>query len=157
MFIPINVSNMKDWIQIFICLKNALEKCKIWRNHVNMLNFLFGSWNLLGICCLSEIVLPCNPSFSTSRLCVWKMSDPHPASVVHTPPSPLISPDIVSLCSTGHPRTLDQAVSNSRDPPVSATLVLGLNGCATTAQHSFFSRFVYLISVSTLQLSSGTH
>jgi hypothetical protein len=44
--------------------------------------------------------------------------------------------DRVSLCSPGYPGThcVDQADLELRNPPVSASQVLGLKACATTAQ-----------------------
>jgi hypothetical protein len=45
--------------------------------------------------------------------------------------------DRVSLCSSGCPGThfVDQAVLKLRNPPTSASQVLGLKVCATTTQH----------------------
>jgi hypothetical protein len=45
-------------------------------------------------------------------------------------------PNRVSLCSPGHPGThsVDQAGLELRNPPASASQVLGLKACATTAQ-----------------------
>jgi hypothetical protein len=45
----------------------------------------------------------------------------------------------VSLCSPSCPGThfVDQAGLELRNPPASASRVLGLKACATTAQHSF--------------------
>jgi hypothetical protein len=45
--------------------------------------------------------------------------------------------DRVSLCSPGCPGThfVDQAGLELRNPPASASQVLGLKACATTAQH----------------------
>ena len=47
--------------------------------------------------------------------------------------------DRVSLCSPGCPGThsVDQAGLELRNPPASASQVLGLKVCATTAQHLF--------------------
>ena len=44
--------------------------------------------------------------------------------------------DRIFLCSPGYPGThsVDQAGLDLRDPPASASRVLGLKGCATTAQ-----------------------
>jgi hypothetical protein len=46
-------------------------------------------------------------------------------------------PDRVSLCSPGCPGThsIDQVGLELRNPPASASQVLGLKECATTAQH----------------------
>jgi hypothetical protein len=48
----------------------------------------------------------------------------------------LVFRDRVSLCSPGCPRThsVDQAGLELRNPPASASQVLGLKACATTAQ-----------------------
>jgi hypothetical protein len=55
--------------------------------------------------------------------------------------------DRVSLCSPGCPGThsLDQAGLELRNPPASASQVLGLKACATTARpfSSFASTWVY--------------
>ena len=47
-----------------------------------------------------------------------------------------VFPDRVSLCSPGCPGThsVDQAVLELRNPPASASRVLGLKACATTAR-----------------------
>jgi hypothetical protein len=47
----------------------------------------------------------------------------------------LVFRDRVSLCSPGFPRThfVDQAGLELRNPPASASQVLGLKACATTA------------------------
>ena len=49
--------------------------------------------------------------------------------------------DRVSLCSAGCPRThsVDQVCPELRNPPASASRVLGLKACATTAQPVLFS------------------
>ena len=51
----------------------------------------------------------------------------------------LVFRDRVSLCSPGYPGThsVDQAGLELRNPPVSASQVLGLNTCATTAWLTF--------------------
>jgi hypothetical protein len=48
----------------------------------------------------------------------------------------LVFQDRVSLCSPGCPRThsVDQAGLKLRNPPASASQVLGLKACATTAR-----------------------
>jgi hypothetical protein len=48
--------------------------------------------------------------------------------------------DRVSLCSPGCPGThfVDQAVLELRNPPASASQVLGLKACATTARREKF-------------------
>jgi hypothetical protein len=48
----------------------------------------------------------------------------------------LVFQDRVSLCTPGCPRThcVDQAGLELRNPPASASQVLGLQACATTAQ-----------------------
>jgi hypothetical protein len=48
----------------------------------------------------------------------------------------LVFQDRVSLCSPGCPEThfVDQAGLELRNPPASASQVLGLKACATTAQ-----------------------
>jgi hypothetical protein len=48
----------------------------------------------------------------------------------------LVFRDRVSLCSPGYPGThsVDQAGLELRNPPASASQVLGLKVCATTAQ-----------------------
>jgi hypothetical protein len=56
--------------------------------------------------------------------------------------------DRVSLYSSGCPRThfVDQAGFELRNPPASASQVLGLKACATTARLAlflFFKLFVY--------------
>jgi hypothetical protein len=50
----------------------------------------------------------------------------------------LVFRDRVSLCSPGCPGThsVDQAGLKLRNPPASASQVLGLKACATTAQQS---------------------
>jgi hypothetical protein len=60
----------------------------------------------------------------------------------------------VSSCSLGYPRSssVDQAGLKSRDPPGSASHVLGLKVCTTTAQLEQFSYltirvFIYLIYI----------
>jgi hypothetical protein len=47
--------------------------------------------------------------------------------------------DRVSLCNPGCPGThsVDQASLKLRNPPASASQVLGLKVCATTAQHNY--------------------
>jgi hypothetical protein len=49
--------------------------------------------------------------------------------------------DRFSLCSPGCPEThsVDQAGLKLRNPPASASQVLGLKACATAAQHRIFS------------------
>jgi hypothetical protein len=51
-----------------------------------------------------------------------------------SPPPPLVFRDRVSLCSPGCPGThsVDQAGLELRNPPASASQVLGLKVCATT-------------------------
>ena len=51
----------------------------------------------------------------------------------------LVFQDRVSLCSPGCPGThsVDQADLELRNPPTSASQVLGLKVCATTAQHKY--------------------
>jgi hypothetical protein len=55
----------------------------------------------------------------------------------------------VSLFSSGSPGThsVDQAVLELRNPPASASQVLGLKVCATTAQRKGIFIFVKLFSV----------
>jgi hypothetical protein len=52
-----------------------------------------------------------------------------------------VFPDRVSLCSPGCPGThfVDQVGLELRNPPASASQVLGLKACATTPGHIFFS------------------
>jgi hypothetical protein len=56
--------------------------------------------------------------------------------------------DRVSLCSPGCPGThsVDQGLK-LRNLPASASQVLGLKACATTARQDFFLRFIYLFYV----------
>jgi hypothetical protein len=53
--------------------------------------------------------------------------------------------DRVSLCSSGHPGThsVDQAGLELRNLPASASQVLGLKACATTARLLFFFFFFF--------------
>jgi hypothetical protein len=72
----------------------------------------------------------------------------------------LVFRDRVSLCSPGCPGThsVDQAGLELRNPPTKCYLafqVLGLKVCATTAWLKI-ELFIYLMYVSTLQLSSHT-
>jgi hypothetical protein len=55
----------------------------------------------------------------------------------------LLFRDRVSLCSPGCPGThfVDQAGLELRNPPASASQVLGLKGCATTARHHYILRW----------------
>jgi hypothetical protein len=55
--------------------------------------------------------------------------------------------DRVSLCSPGCPGThfVDQAGLELRNPPASASRVLGLKVCATTAWPGFFFLKIYLL------------
>jgi hypothetical protein len=66
-----------------------------------------------------------------SRDCVW-MSTPHFLFFFFF----LVFRDRVSLCSPGCPGThfVDQAGLELRNPPASASRVLGLKACATTAR-----------------------
>jgi hypothetical protein len=68
--------------------------------------------------------------------------------------------DRVSLCSPGCPGThsVDQAGLELRDPPASASQVLGLKVCATTAQQpfTFITEKKSLGKVVTCQLSEDT-
>jgi hypothetical protein len=60
----------------------------------------------------------------------------------------LVFRDKVSLHSSGCPGThsVDQAGLELRNPPASASQVLGLKACATTARmHTFFSLFECLM------------
>jgi hypothetical protein len=60
----------------------------------------------------------------------------------------LVFPDRVSLCSPGCPGThfVDQAGLELRNPPVSASQVLGLKACATTARPMkvFFFKVLFI-------------
>jgi hypothetical protein len=60
----------------------------------------------------------------------------------------LFSQDRVSLCSPGCPGThsVDQAGLELRNPPASASQVLGLKACATTALLNFFFFFFSFFS-----------
>jgi hypothetical protein len=68
----------------------------------------------------------------------------------------LVFRDRVSLCSPGCPGThsVDQAGLELRNPPASASQVLGLKAWVTTPGleklYSFFLRFIYYVYVSTL-------
>ena len=55
--------------------------------------------------------------------------------------------DRVSLCSPGCIGTcsVNQAVLRLRDPPASASQVLGLKLCATTTSGHFYSYYYYMI------------
>jgi hypothetical protein len=57
----------------------------------------------------------------------------------------LVFRDRVSLCSPGCPGThsVDQAGLELRNPPASASQVLGLKACATTPGHFLFSSPIY--------------
>jgi hypothetical protein len=61
----------------------------------------------------------------------------------------------VSLCSSGCPgsHSVDHAGLKLRNPPASASQVLGLKVCATTARHVFSIIFIFLKSQ--LLLGSG--
>jgi hypothetical protein len=72
--------------------------------------------------------------------------------------------DRVSLCSPGCPGThfVDQADLELRNPPASASQVLGLKALATTTQLFFFLRFIYfyiceLLSSDTPEEGIGSH
>jgi hypothetical protein len=60
----------------------------------------------------------------------------------------LFFPDRVSLCNPGCPGThsVDQAGLKLRNPPASASQVLVLQACTTTARHVLFFKhlFIYL-------------
>jgi hypothetical protein len=60
--------------------------------------------------------------------------------------------DRVSLCSLACPGThsVDQAGLELRNPPASASQVLGLKACATTAQPIFYFLFFYDLNVKCL-------
>jgi hypothetical protein len=68
--------------------------------------------------------------------------------------------DRVSLCSPCCPGThsVDQAGLELRNPPTSASQVLGLKTCAITAPLSFFLKdvFIYFMYMSIRSLSSDT-
>jgi hypothetical protein len=66
--------------------------------------------------------------------------------------------DRVSLCSPGCPGThsVDQAGLKLRNPPTSASRVLGLKACATTArQNLFFFKLCSLMCVCTCSCAYG--
>jgi hypothetical protein len=78
---------------------------------------------------------------SRTRVCIWKSGQwlnhwaISPAPVTHSSFFYFFYfPDRVSLCSPGCPRThsVDQAGLELRNPPASASRVLGLKACATT-------------------------
>jgi hypothetical protein len=73
--------------------------------------------------------------------CLWKHHLPQVVSVItrycfHSPPPPWFFRDRVSLCSPGCPGThsVDQAGLEFRNSPASASQVLGLKACTTTAR-----------------------
>jgi hypothetical protein len=61
----------------------------------------------------------------------------------------LVLQDRVSLCSPGCPGThfVDQAGLDLRDLPASASQVLGLNACTTTAWQDLFLYYHYIITI----------
>jgi hypothetical protein len=64
-------------------------------------------------------------------------------------PTPYPTPDRVSLCSPGCPEThsVDQAGLELRNPPASASQVLGLKACATTPGPSLCLAWFSVVSV----------
>jgi hypothetical protein len=69
----------------------------------------------------------------------------------------LVFRDRVSLCSPGCPGThfVDQAGLELRNPPASASQVLGLKACATTAWQQMFLDVV--IPISEVHFKNKTH
>jgi hypothetical protein len=60
----------------------------------------------------------------------------------------LVFQDRVSLCSPGCPGThsVNQAGLKLKNPPASASQVLGLKSCATTAQHELLFQGSFLVN-----------
>jgi hypothetical protein len=96
---------------------------------------------------IMRLTTACNPRFrgsGTSGLCKHMLSPTQTHTQVHRNfyfvlfYFVLILRDRVSLCSPGCPGThsVDQAVLELRNPPASASEVLGLKVCATTALHT---------------------
>jgi hypothetical protein len=71
----------------------------------------------------------------------------------------LVFRDRVSQCSSGCPRThsVDQAGLELRNPPASASQVLGLKVCATTTQHLLGSLYDIKIYFCCQSNTPGTH
>jgi hypothetical protein len=68
---------------------------------------------------------------------------------------------MVSLCSPGYPGThsVDQAGLELRNPPTSASQVLGLKACATTARLEVCFENYFFISIffGSAERTSGPH